>query len=62
MPEISLATAARVELAAGAIERGDRVLAVGVLLAIPLAERVAAAAWMRALGVDLPGLLTPTIR
>lgn len=57
--DVSLATAARIELAAGAIERGDRALAVGVLLSIPPGERLAASAWMRALGVDLAALLTP---
>lgn len=57
MDDVSDATAARIELAVDAIARGNRSLAVGVLLAIPAAERLAAMAWLRALGADPATLL-----
>lgn len=59
MDEVSQATAARIELAIEAIDRGNRSLAVGVLLAIPAAERMAAMSWLRMLGAEPATLLAP---
>lgn len=58
--EVSVATAARIEIAVEAVQRGNRPLALGVLLAIPAPERVAAMAVLREFGCDPTTLLAAT--
>jgi hypothetical protein len=59
MDEISDTTATRIEIAASALERGNRALALGVLLNIPVREQAVAMALLRRYGFDPATLLAP---
>lgn len=59
--DVSEATAARIEIAIEAVGRGNRGLAVGVLLAIPAAERLAAMECLRMFGLDLATALASNV-
>lgn len=62
MSEIGLDTAARVELAVAAHERGERALVAGLLLALPEAEIPTVMARLRLFGFDPGTLLAPARR